>query len=349
MWDKAEDFAMRLTAILESTDDGSDLQNDLRHLYETAAREIIDDEIQDLEVGLSDRRSEEAALHIRLRERWGTALDLYELLLDRCWRIGSGANKNYRNLAAKRQDHRFEALIRLHGKAVLTSSEILALLSTGHSIGAFARWRTLHETDVLTAFLYENSDEIAYRYLRHEDAQTLKMRNAYDRYHSELGYEPNDPAADGDPEELRDALVKQFGTAFLKRNGWAEPVFGRVPNDSDIETSVELDHYRPHYYLASDGIHPTPKGLKAELQQTGSVPIIMAGPSMGGLSEAGHSAALSLVRCTVTVTNYCGLHLSDDPGISEHASSVLAMHSILELSERIGQAFSAAHDRLDDG
>ena len=43
-------------------------------------------------------------------------------------------------------------------------------------MGAMARWRTLHDVNVMSAFLAENDDDLSYRYLRHQDYQTLKIR-----------------------------------------------------------------------------------------------------------------------------------------------------------------------------
>ncbi len=345
-WD-SQLFLEQLEALLvRYGEEGTALQKELGQLYRTAAKEIVDDELSDLAMELSERKAHAAAFRTRLRARWGYALDLFELLLGHCWDIGQGTNEHYRSLAVETQNHRFEALTRLHGKATLTASEILVLLETGHAVGAMARWRTLHEVDVVSAFLYQNSDDIAYRYLRYEDAQTLKMRRAYDRYHQRLGYEPSDPEIDGDPEQLRKALVDEFGHDFLEKNGWAIPVFGKRPTDAEIEEAARLDHYRPYYYLASDAVHATPKGLMATMQQIGDTPMIMAGPSNAGLADPGHGAALSLARCTITLINYCGMDLREDPELDEQVSVLLTTHMLLELADRIGNAFGEAHEQL---
>lgn len=343
-----EEFARELLAVVKSHQEtDTDPTEDMASLYGDAANGILDGEIADLPMLLMERRGRTASFRAGIRSRWGHAFDLYELLLDHCWAIGSGTNEHYRPIAVQSQDHRFETLSRLHGKATLTASEILSLLETGHAMGAMARWRTLHEVDVASAFLSQQSDEISYRYLRYEEVQTLKARRAYDRFHERLGYEPTDLEADGDPEALKSELIEEFGKEFLERNGWATPVFGFRPSDAQIEEAAELDHYRPYYYLASDAVHATPKGLMANMQQVGDVPMIMAGPSNAGLADPGHGGALSLTRATITLTHYCGFSLGDGAGDEESASIVLTTHLLLELADRVGQAFLEAHHRLE--
>ena len=284
----SEDFMVRYLEAIEaqphSDPDGSELEG----RFTSSAQHLVQEQISDLGFSLADRRAYAAGFRIRLQARWGEALDLFELLMNECTDIGGEVNEQFRPRAVELQDHRFEALMRLHGKASLTTSEILTLLETGHAMGAMARWRTLHDVNVMSAFLAENDDDLSYRYLRHQDYQTLKIRRSYDTYAGRLGYEPMTTEADGDPDELRESLVDEFGSSFLERNGWAAPAFGgRPPKDADFELKAGLDHMRPYVYLASDGVHATPKGLMSTLQHLGEDPIIMAGPSNAGLADPG--------------------------------------------------------------
>ena len=306
------------------------------------------EQLPDLDSTLADRRAYTAGFRVWLRARWGEALDLFELLVSECSDIGGEVNEQYRPRAVESQDHRFEALMRLHGKASLTASEILTLLETGHAMGAMARWRTLHDVNVMSAFLAENDDSLSYRYLRHEDYQTLKIRRSYDKYAGCLGYEPMTTEADGDPDELRESLVDEFGSSFLERNGWAAPAFGgRPPKDTDFELKAGLDHMRPYVYLASDGVHATPKGLMSTLQHLGEDPIIMAGPSNAGLADPGHGAAISFMQVTTTLASYILRELSKDDEILDQAGILLSIHVLMELSNLIGEAFLVAAKRLE--
>ncbi len=180
-------------------DAGTEPTEDLAGFYESIARQAIDSEIDDFAMRMLPMRRQMAMLEAHVEARWGEALDLLDLLRRLCWEAGAETAEHYGQMAAESEDYRFEALMRLQGRATLTLSEIIALLRSGHSTGAMGRWRTLHEVDVTVAFLSEQEDAIAYRFLRYEDAQTLKLRRAFDRYHEQLGYEPSDPVVDGDP------------------------------------------------------------------------------------------------------------------------------------------------------
>ena len=143
---------------------------------------------------------------------------------------------------------------------------------------------------------------------------------------------------------MRESLVDEFGSLFLYRNGWAAPAFaGCPPKDADFEASVDLDHMRPYVYLASDGVHATPKGLMSTLQHLGEDPIIMAGPSNAGLADPGHGAAISLMQVTTTLASYCWRELlKDDEILDNMAGMLLSIHVLMELSNLIGEAFLVA-------
>ena len=344
---ESHSFLDEFKAIVERHERAStDSQEDVSKLFRREARSWLDDLTEDLPIVLAERRANFSEFEIRLRAHWQPALDLFELLISYCHDIGKRVNGSYRPDAIARQDHRFEALIRLHARAVLTDSEVLALISTGHSIGAMTRWRTLHEVDILSSFLRSADDETARRYLRYVDVQSLKIRRAYDQHHEALGYDPPDPVSDGDPDQLKDDLIAEFGGDFLEKNGWAAERFGRPPSDSDLEQAVGLAHYRPYYYLASNLIHASPKGLQDTIQHLGEQRVLMAGPSNVGLTDPAHASALSLMRCTLSLVNYCADALEqhdDDPSLQ----FTMAPWLLLDLCDRIGRAFVEIDRRIE--
>jgi len=90
---------------------------------------------------------------------------MFEAVLELSMQLGETYNRVHRRSAARRQDFVFEALTRLHARALLTASEVLALLRTGHASGANARWRTMHEISVVAQFLSKHGGPTAERYL----------------------------------------------------------------------------------------------------------------------------------------------------------------------------------------
>ena len=81
-------------------------------------------------------------------------------------------NDLLRPAAVARQDQKFEALIRLHARAVRTASEVLILLRSGYSAAAFARWRTLHEIRIVLVVLADGNEELIRRYLAPTEMST---------------------------------------------------------------------------------------------------------------------------------------------------------------------------------
>src|SRR6266700_848387 len=125
------------------------IQQAVHEAIEGAVPPLVERTIRDAPATLRRRRRWVRGFERRLRNRWGRALDLYELTLVCCHEWGGEFNERHRSAAATEQDHAFEVLTRLHARACLTASEILALLETGHAVGAEARWRTLHEITVV--------------------------------------------------------------------------------------------------------------------------------------------------------------------------------------------------------
>jgi Family of unknown function (DUF5677) len=118
---------------------------------------------------------------------------------------GQWINAEYRPAAASRQDQKFEALIRLHGRGILTALEVLVLLRSGFSTGAFARWRTLHEIWVVFALLSEGDEELAHRYLAHDAVESAKGQREYEETWQALGFDPPDWTSQ-QRDELRSSL-----------------------------------------------------------------------------------------------------------------------------------------------
>ena len=73
-----------------------------------------------------------------------------------------------------------------------------------------------------------------------------------------------EPISQKEFEEIkaeRDKLVARFGTPFKKDYGWAASTLGKKqPTIADIEESVDLEHWRPYYGMASDNVHANAHG-----------------------------------------------------------------------------------------
>lgn len=195
-----------------------------------------------------------------------------------------------------------EVLIRIHAKAVQVSKEILTLLMNGYPGGAQARWRTLHELSVVSAFISEHGQEIAERYIDHEAVEIYKAAIQYNDYYTRLG-------AIEIPQEEMDAMRKDYlevldlyGTNYKGEYGWAARALNsKKPTFRDIEVSVDLDHHRPYYKSASANVHANPVGVFNNFGLLSDENIILSGPCNVGFAEPAQSTIISLNIITTTM------------------------------------------------
>lgn len=149
-----------------------------------------------------------------------------------------------------------DAILRVHGRALLTSAEILTLAEHGFGSGAIARWRTLHEVEVIAMLLRNGDSDIGSAYLDHELVQSHDLAKTL---LSEL-------QADADPTYRADlqaridaaqAVLQKRGSKFAKDYAWAatELMSGDALNFRSLEKAADAAHMRGPYRDASDFIH----------------------------------------------------------------------------------------------
>jgi hypothetical protein len=294
---------------------------------------------------LQERLTYRKGFEDRLYEGWGKALDLYETLLVFCFEVGNNFNQQHRPEAAQCDDFVFEVLTRLHAKACLTASEILALLRGGYASGAFARWRTMHEIAVIVRFVEDSGQEVARRYLEHEHIQTYRAAKEFNAYCNKLGYDRFDRAEMKSFQEAHNHFIAKYGDSFAQDYGWADealdkldPTHGGKATFSRLEQAVDLDHWRPYYGMASYGVHANTKGITFNLGLSNQSKVMLAGPSNAGLADPGQSACLSLAQATAALLSY-----KSEPNFS----NVLQLKVIFQLVKEAEDAFIEAHLKLE--
>ena len=250
-------------------------------------------------------------------------------------------NERHRPTAAEVNSQQFEAMIRLHGKAVTTAGEVLTLLGAGYSTGALARARTLHEVATVALLLAEHDEDLARRYLAHEVVESLKAEEELQEYHERLGYEPPDSTVE-ERQQIRDDLVAEFGSDFLSDYGWAAPLVKDKPTFTKLEQRATLDHWRPHYRMASQGVHANPKGVMWNVQLLTDRSMVVAGPSNAGLTEAAQMAGIALFQVNVALLNSVS-NLYDREGDTSQVVSITWMYALELLLQRAVDAFVAIH------
>lgn len=235
-----------------------------------------------------------------LNRFWKKPNDLLKLLVGLSFEAGLAFSKQN---SEKKETAKYNALLWLHSRACHISYEIVALLSSGFADGAMARWRALHEVNVVSLLLAANSDDLSERYTSHHSIESHREIVEYKRYYTKLGYSP--PAANlvKGWERASKKLSKRYGKDFLNHYGWATKLTGKQkPNFSDLETIVNLNHLRPFYRLASYSTHASAKGSFFRLSSLDAQePIMLSGASVFGLADPGQLCAISISQLTINL------------------------------------------------
>ncbi len=308
----------------------------------------------------SEQAAEQAkfrrAFEARLRRSWKEPLEMYEVIHALCTELGSDLNRKCRSEAAGRQDFKFEALTRLHGRACLTGSEIGALLRSGHATGANARWRTLHEIAVVAMFIAERDQSLAKRYLEHDSIARWRASLEYQKYAQRLGYEPLSPNDVDRANRTKEELVARYGAGYESDYGWAAHALGnKKPRFVHLSEAIELKHWTPYIRLASDAIHAGPHGGFFDIGLHPSIEAIPAGPSHFGLADPGGNALISLHQVTITLMVHC-LEVSldsngelRDDSFREQTLTVIKMKMLQILVDKADETFVAVHRQQEAG
>lgn len=249
---------------------------------------------------VADIHSELDGFQKRLFETWRAPLTRLDSLIAMCMEIGSEINAEYRSPGKSPSSSRRNITIQLHTRAVQIANEVSCLLKGGYADGAMARWRSLHETAVILAFLSRNDDALSSRFVDFQAITRLKAATEYNEHYAALGFEPFDQENLAQFQKDRDAMLAKYGQQFASENGWAADVLKQKRvTFKDIEKFVDLNHLRPQYGFASKNVHSGVDsiGFKLALSMS-SQETLLAGPSNEGLIEPIQCTSYSLITAT---------------------------------------------------
>jgi hypothetical protein len=253
-------------------------------------------------VGASEiaiRAEERGDVAGRVARWWGEALDLLDQLLSVSEEFGMFHIKRLAS-APDRFPRTYPLLIDLHSRGVQVGEETLALLRCGFAAGAEARWRTLHETAVVAAFIAKHGTETVERYAEHDHVRVKKAMDSEQEHHRELGLEPYTDEEMKEAADRYEELRRKYGAVFLGDYGWAAHALGRKPDGKpptfmDIEASLNLRVHRAAYKSASQAIHAGPGALVDNPGKSeGATPLFLTRGTEFGLLEPGARTAGSL-------------------------------------------------------
>ncbi|MFZ1992896.1 MAG: DUF5677 domain-containing protein [Solirubrobacteraceae bacterium] len=319
------------TAIGEAIDNSADL--------------IVDTLTQNSPPMLAERQAFRVKFEGRVVQYWGRAFDLSEMVIRVAHELGEAHYEKHVPPDGVR-DYAFEVLARLQARALRIAEEVLVLLKAGYGQAAMARWRALHEVAVVADFILEHGDDCAERYFAHEAVETWKAMREFQTHATALGETPYKNEQEQATKTERDAVIAKYGKRFGEDYGWAQAALAaknpqyvkdRVTVKA-IEKSVGADLLRPHYRIASHGVHANPKGVT---WMPDSLPserglVLLTGPSPMGLADPGHATLISLTTVTDAV-------LASKPGEAARLSSRI----LQGLTDEAGDAYLKAHQRLE--
>ncbi len=156
-------------------------------------------------------RRERRGFELRLAQRYRHAFELFDVSVTACRNAGMEFNGLHRNRTVHEQDYIFEALARIHARACLITSEIRALLVSGHASGALARWRTLHQLAVVAYFVKAHDQRLAERYMLHQWIITAREAEKYVKYAERMKHAPYPLAELESLRKTKRDLIVRFG------------------------------------------------------------------------------------------------------------------------------------------
>jgi hypothetical protein len=293
-----QDFGLKLPNIHEDA---------IKSIQDTCSVSIYEKLVITSTEMLKDESQRRKEFNKNLQELWKEPLNLLHTLIVMARETGSKYLDGQFHLhLSSSMDLTERLLVRIHARAIQVSEEILILLKNGFADGAEARWRTLHELTVTSAFIAQHGNAVAEQYIEHESIERYNKAKQHNRYHVRLGAEdiPLNEIEGLKQEYLN--LLDKYGEGYKTPYGWASSTLNnKRPTFSAIEASVDFDHYRPHYKSASENIHSGSSSIFSRLGLLHEEEdIILSSSSDSGLASAGESTALSLTQITVMMLTY---------------------------------------------
>ncbi|HET9773621.1 MAG TPA: DUF5677 domain-containing protein, partial [Nitrososphaeraceae archaeon] len=234
--------------------------NDNSNLLESATNlintKLYEKEKSRLLLKIQQNRCDIAEFEKRLYERWKTALDLYEMMIEFSIELGEKQKSRFPNKDGLITNLKYIALLKIHSRSILIAKEILILLSAGFVDGAHARWRTLHELAVISFFLQSNEEYVSSRYLDHGYMRMIKETKDFNTYSDKTGYEKYTEKELKLFEKKKQDLVNKYGKDFDGSDwNWIPISIIKNRNFRELEKYTKIDHLRPYCNRSSNSVH----------------------------------------------------------------------------------------------
>lgn len=305
--------------------------NDLvEHAAKLINAELYEKEKSRLLLKIQKNRCEILEFEKRLYERWQTALDLYEMMIDFSIELGEKQKNRFPNKDGLITNLKHIALLKIHSRSILISKEVLVLLKSGFVDGAqaHARWRTFHELAVISFFLQSNEEYVSERYLDHSYMRMIKGTKDFNTYSDRTDYEKYTENELKLFERKKQDLIKKHGKDFDACDlGWIPISLIKNRKFVELEKYTKIDHLRPYYNWSSSAIHGGANAFDyLGIPQHIKNKLFFIGPSNFGLTDPIHGAALSLLHTTVNLLE-----------VKDYSEKSKDMNLLLRFSDDVGE------------
>lgn len=269
-------------------------------IAESRGRDLYLDLLRRGPAAVQAYRQEMAAFEARLQTwPWQSALEGLDMMRIAATESADAHYRRHRLDVDREDDHRWEALLRLHRRAFMIAAEAAALLRTGFPTGAHARWRSLHEVSLVAFLLMGGDEDLAERYLRHQAIQSADgLRLILDqgaRYPDEVPSRRTQGEVRAEAQRLTD----RYGKTYANRYGWASKHLDkRDPSLKDIATRVSMGHWTPYVRMADYAVHALSKSMHWDLGEP-EPDLPRVGATNYGLEDAGQATGYALGAATV--------------------------------------------------
>mgnify|MGYP000874326475 FL=1 len=295
---------------------------------------------------LAERRRLDRGFEKRLRQRWGSALDLYYMIAVACQEVGAEGYQEANQCDEGGDDERalLEAVSGLQARACRQSLEVLSLLEAGFPKAAHAVSRSMHEGAVVASVLTEygstpEHSEIGLRFLLFDHITNLMDAEEHQRYAERINHEPFTDQEMAALRTTKAAVLERFPDLDRKM-GWAGDLPGlRKRTFEELEVIAGIDHLRPYYTWASHEVHAYPKGVR--LNQSGRDGDLrkLAGRTNAGLADPAQGALIALNQVTASMLTV--------PGVAS-PSRIVASRAVMALLDEACEEFARIERELAD-
>lgn len=260
--------------------------------------------IEEMPAAIEEVRSEIEGFEERLLNTWNDAFDYLEMIVIISEEISTAFFEEENSEDEFLEDIDF--LLKIHSKSIVIAKEVIVLLKSGFVDGAMARWRSLHEANVIFNILASTFQkdrkiflEIKARFLDYS------IVDEYKRFIPNKNIE-NEVKIKNSINAKFKGVKEKYGSNFGKQHGWAYPLF---PNNKeketitfrDLEKLADYENIQPFYKEANHHVHISSLGINESLSFMpfyDNSTTYLYGPSNYGLSKPGQLTSNSLVQIT---------------------------------------------------